>query len=221
MTIAIIGGTGPEGRGLAVRWCVAGEIVVIGSRLRDRAHAAAEAVRAIVPSASVSGETNEDAAYAADVIVVSVPYEVVAATLPPLASAIGGKLVVSVVAAIDFANGRPKPLLPPGGSIAQEIQELMPTARVTAGFHTLSAEKLADSAAVLNEDTIICGDDADARHEIMDLARKLGGVRPVSGGRLINSIYPELAVGMLAGLNRIHRTHTGLRIVGLRHENGA
>jgi len=213
--IGIIGGTGPEGFGLAVRWTMAGEVVAIGSRHRERAVDAAERVAAVVPQASVWGEVNEVIAKDSTVMVVAVPCPAVETTVRPLAPHAAGKLVVSVVAALEWVDGRPKPVLTPAGSVAQQIEQLLPGSNVTSGFQTLSAEKLGDPSASFAEDTLICGDDREARRQVMGLARLIKGVRPVSGGRLAASFYPELVVGMLAGLNRIYKTQSGLRIVGI------
>jgi NADPH-dependent F420 reductase len=212
--IGIVGGTGPEGLGLAVRWALAGEAVAIGSRSAGRAHEGADTVKAIVPEALITGDANELVCGQADVVVIAVPMAGVSA-VAALAEAIGDKIVISVVAALEWIEGRPRPVSVEAGSAAQEIQRLLPRARVTSGFQTLSAEKLAHPEASLDEDTIICGDDADARHEVMSLARKIEGIRPVSGGKLVNSYYPELLVGMLANLNRIYKAHAGMRLVDL------
>ena len=216
--IGIIGGTGPEGRGLAVRWAMAGEKVAIGSRLQERGETGAAAVNAIIPDAGVSGDANKTVAGASDVVVIAVPLEAVKETVSAIALEIEDKIVVSVVAALEWIDGRPHPVLLPAGSVAQEIQNLLPRARVTSAFHTLSAEKLADPLVALSEDTIVCGDVREARHEVMGLARRISGIRPVSGGRLNNSYYPEVLVGMLAGMNRIYKTHTGFKIVGIESQ---
>lgn len=212
--IGIVGGTGPEGLGLAVRWTQAGETVAIGSRSAERGREGADRIREIVPAAQVSGGSNADVG-PADVVVIALPYSGVSSTLPDLARVLAGKIVVSVVASLEWVEGRPRPVVVPAGSVAEEIAALLPDAHVTSGFHTLSAEKLSDLSADLDEDTIICGDDADARHQVMDLARRISGLRAISGGRLASSCYPEQFVGMMATLNRIHKARSGLKIVGV------
>jgi 8-hydroxy-5-deazaflavin:NADPH oxidoreductase len=213
--IGIIGGTGPEGFGLAMRWTHAGESVAIGSRLIARAEEAAARIQAAHPHMCIVGDTNEVVAEQAEIIVVSVPVAALESTLTPLAPALEGRVVVSVVATLEFADGRPRPVLLGAGSAALEIQRLLPGSRVTSGFHTLSAEKLGDLSVSLDEDTVVCGDDREARRTTMELARKIDGIRPISGGRLENSFYPELMVGMLAILNRIHKAHSGFKLVGI------
>jgi NADPH-dependent F420 reductase len=210
--ISIIGGTGPEGTGLAIRFAQAGEAICIGSRDAGRAEEAAHRIRALVPTAEVVGRVNQEAATVGETVFITLPYRAVSATLAPLQSTLAGKLVVSVVATIEFVQGRPVPIAAAAGSAAQEIAALLPAARIVSGFHTLSAEKLANLAVELNEDTIICGDDRADRKRVMMLAERIGGVRAINGGRLANSYYPEQFVGMLAALNRLYNTHSGLRI---------
>lgn len=213
--IGIIGGTGPEGIGLAMRFAVAGEAVCIGSRDGRRALEAAERVRSVAKGAMIEGRVNEAAAEAAEVVIVAVPYRALGGTLPGLEEVAAGKLVISVVASIEFVDGRPTPIVVSAGSAAQEIADALPRARVASGFQTLSAEKLAHVDTPLHEDTIICADEREDRQAVMALAQRIEGLRAISGGRLANSCYPEQFVGMLAALNRIHKKHTGLKIADL------
>ncbi len=211
--IAIVGGTGPEGRGLGIRWAMAGERVAIGSRSEERGQQGAASVKEVVSDGKVEGGSNEVVVNDADFVVIAVPYDAVTPTVSSMASALRGKVVVSVVASLDWTEGRPRPINVPAGSVAEKIAQIVPDARITSGFHTLSAEKLADPHARLDEDTIICGDDRDSRHAVMALAERIDGIRAISGGRLSSSRYAEQFVGMLAILNRIHKTDCGLRIV--------
>lgn len=190
-------------------------MVAIGSRSEDRAGDAADRVRAAVPDARIRGAANRDVAQECDVAVAALPYKALFATIQELRADLEGKLIVSVVAAIEFIDGRPQPIQIPAGSAAQEIAQLLPGSKIVSGLQTLSADKLADASATLDEDTIICGDNADARHAIMQLAERINGIRALSGGRLSNSYYPEQLVGMLATLNRIHKARAGFRLVDL------
>lgn len=210
--IGIIGGTGPEGFGLSVRLCMAGEIVAIGSRSAERAAESADAIRKVVTHAAVTGGVNEEVADQCGIAVLAVPLSGVEATLVALAPRLKGKLVVSVVAAIDWEAGRPRPVHLPIGSVAQEVERLLPDSQVTSAFHTLSAEKMSNPATILYEDTIVCGVDRESRAQTIKLAEKIDGIRAISGGRLSNSYYPEQLVGMMALLNSIYKSHTGIRI---------
>jgi NADPH-dependent F420 reductase len=213
--IGIVGGTGPEGIGLAVRWAVAHETIGIGSRSPERAMEAAHRIRCLVPGAAIEAADNLEIVGRATVIVVAIPFGALESTLAPVATALRRKLVISVVAAVEWVDGRPKPIAATEGSVALKVQALLPGARVTSGFHTLSAELLADPGVELNEDCLVCGDDTEDRRTVMNLARKIQGVRAISGGRLENSFYPEVLVGLLATINRIHKVHSGLRLTGL------
>jgi len=214
--IAIVGGTGPEGAGLATRFAMAGEAVAIGSRSAARAEEAAARIRqAVGGSAGVSGGENSTVAGEADIIILAVPLEGVEPALSELAPILAGKLVVSVVAAVRFVEGRPEPVSLPAGSVAQTVAELLPDSQVASAFHTLSASKMADTGVRLDEDTIICGASLEVRSRVIELAQRIEGLCGVDGGRLANSHYSEQFVGMLAALNRLHKARAGLRIVDL------
>ena len=213
--IAFIGGTGPEGLGLALRLAVAGEEVVIGSRRPERAEAAAAWVRERSPSARVSGARNRDAVADADVVFITGPYEGHGATLSELADALEGKVVVDTVVPVTFEKGRPRPVPVEDGSAAEEAQRLLPHSRLAAAFHTVSAHKLQDKDAAIEGDVLVCGGDPEAKATAMALAEKIPGLRAVDGGRLSNARYVELLTVLLLNLNRVHKAETGVRIVGL------
>src|SRR4051812_7712251 len=140
-TIAIIGGTGPEGKGLAARFAKAGLSVIIGSRSAERGEEAAKEIREAA-GGSVSGAANADAALSADTILITVPYSGLGDTLPPLAAAIGAKIVVSTVVPLEFSGGRASMMQVDAGSAAEEIAGLLPEARVVGAFQNLAAHKL-------------------------------------------------------------------------------
>ena len=213
--IAFIGGTGPEGLGLALRLAVAGEEVVIGSRRLERAEAAAAWVRELRSSARVSGAINSDAVAGADVVFVTVPYDGQRSTLSELAGALEGKVVVDTVVPVTFEKGRARPVPVEDGSAAEEAQRLLPSSRLAAAFHTLSAHKLQEGDTDIEGDVLVCGDDPEAKATTMALAEKIPGLRAVDGGRLTNARYVELLTVLLLNLNRVHRAETGVRIVGL------
>lgn len=213
--IAFIGGTGPEGLGLAFRLAAAGEEVVIGSRKPDRANDAAAWVRERSPSARVRGALNRDAAADADVVFVTVPYAGQRPTLAELADALDGKIVVDTVVPLVFEKGRPRPVPVEEGSAAEEAQQLLPRSRLAAAFHTLSAHKLQEEGTTVEGDVLVCGDDPEAKATVMALAEKIPGLRAVDGGRLSNARYVEVLTVLLLNLNRLHKAETGVRIVGL------
>ena len=217
--IAIIGGTGPAGMGLALRWARAGETVIIGSRDRERAQKAAQAIQqAVGTDATVSGMENAAACAAADILVLTVPFESQASTLKQLKPAIGeGSILIDATVPLAAAvGGRPsRPLGVWQGSAAQQAAELVPKeVSVVAAFHNVSAELLGGDDP-LDCDVIVCSDDPDAAQLTRELAAKIPGVRPIDGGKLENARIVEQITALLIGLNIRHKGHAGIRITGL------
>lgn len=216
MRLAFVGGTGPEGLGLAVRFAAAGHHVAIGSRSRERGEEGAATVAAAVPDASVSGGENADAVAGADVVFLTFPYAGQAPTLAALADALAGKVVCDVVAPLEFVRGTGAVALDvEGNSAAEEAAAALPGARVVSAFQNMSAEKLMDLAAPVEADVLVCGDDREARAVVIGLADEIACVRGVDGGALSNSRYVEMLTSLLINLNRLHKTQTSIRIAGL------
>jgi len=217
--IAILGGTGPAGMGLALRWARAGETVLIGSRDQQRAKDAAEKIREKIGSrASVSGVENSAACAASDILVLTVPFEGQATLLKQLKPAIrtGSILIDATVALAAGVGGRASRTLGVWqGSAAQQAAELVPKGvSVASAFHNLSAELLNGDEA-LDCDVIVCSDDASAAQVAFALAAKIPGVRAIDGGKLENSRTLEQITALLIGLNIRHKGHAGIRITGL------
>lgn len=214
--LAFIGGTGPEGTGLALRFAALGHPVIIGSRGRERAReVAGQLVREAGYGADVSGEENDRAAAAARVIFLTVPYSAQGPLLPTLADAVGGGVLISTVAPLVFQGGHPRPVHVPDGSAAQEAHRLLPEARLVAAFHHLSAKHLADLSHPLEGDVLVCGDDGEAKEVAMELVRELRELRPVDAGDLGYAAVLESLTAVLIGINRRYRTESGVRIVGV------
>lgn len=214
-TIGFIGGTGPEGKGLAYRFAIAGHDIIVGSRSAERAADAAREIAEHAATSNVRGASNEDAAREAELVVLTVPYSAQADTLPVLADACAGKVVVSTGVPIEFESGRASMPAVPEGSAAQHAQALLAASRVAGAFHNLSATKLWKDAAALDQDVIVCTDDDAARHEVSALAEQIAGVRVVNGGPLACSRYVEGITVLLIGINRAYKTAAGVRIVGV------
>lgn len=217
--IAIIGGTGPAGMGLGLRWARAGEAIILGSRDEQRAQLAAAAIQLKVGNqANVSGMENSAACAAADILMLTVPFEGQAALLKQLKPAIteGSILIDATVPLAAAVGGRPsRPLGVWQGSAAQQAAELVPRGvSVVSAFHNVSAELL-NGDAPLDCDVIVCSDDADAAQLTRELAAKIPGVRPVDGGKLENARIVEQITALLIGLNIRHKGHAGIRITGL------
>lgn len=213
-TLAIIGGTGALGSGLAMRWAAAGYPVVLGSRSPEKAEAAA---RRIIPgngAPAVRGDGNEDAARAGEIVVIAVPYAGHDATLDEIRSAVAGKIVVDAVVPLV----PPKVSLvqlPPLGSAAQAAQaRLGDGARVVSAFHNVGAAKLQAGGAV-DCDVLVFGDDRAARDAVISLADAIG-TRGIDGGALANSVAAEALTSILIGINRRYKVDcAGIRITGM------
>ena len=220
--IAILGGTGPAGMGLALRWARAGETIIIGSRDAHRAQEAADGIKEIIgDGARVSGMENSAACAATDLLVLTVPFEAQAALLKQLKPAIrpGSILIDATVALAASVGGRASRTLGVWqGSSAQQAAELVPKGvSVVAAFHNLSAELL-NGDDPLDCDVIVCSDDANATQLTRALAAKIPGVRAIDGGKLENARILEQITALLIGLNIRHKGHGGIRITGLPPE---
>jgi len=219
--LAFVGGTGPEGLGLAVRFAAAGHAIVIGSRSAERAEEAAAKVRAKLRRAQVEGRLNQEAVEAGEIVVVTVPFAGHRDTLEALAPAIGAKIVIDVVSPLAFEGGQIRALSVPEGSAAQQAQALLPQAAVVVAFHHLDAGSLMDIEKPLEADVLVCGDHPQAKLRTMALAEQIAGVRALDGGPLANSRYLEEFTAVLLSLNKNYRAHTALRIVGIARGGSA
>ncbi|GAA1005542.1 NADPH-dependent F420 reductase [Acrocarpospora pleiomorpha] len=210
LTIAILGGTGDQGKGLAHRFALAGHQVLIGSRNAERAHAAAAELSV---AGNVTGGENAAVAAAADVVIVAVPWEGHAATVSALAGELAGKIVVDCVNPLGFDKQGAYPLVVEEGSAAQQAAALLPASRVVAAFHHVSAVLLLDPAvATIDLDVLVLGDDREATDLVQALAARIPGVRGVYGGRLRNAHQIEAFTANLISINRRYKAHAGLRI---------
>ncbi|PBD01993.1 reduced coenzyme F420:NADP oxidoreductase [Streptomyces sp. Ag82_O1-15] len=216
-TIAVVGGTGPQGKGLALHFARAGHKVVIGSRSAGRAGEAAAEIRARVGSAvDVLGLDNKGAVEAADAVLIVVPWdgheELVAALAPVLA----GKLVISCVNPLGFDKRGAYGLDVEDGSAAEQTQRLVPDAVVVGAFHHLSAVSLWEAEGPLgHEDVLVVGDDRDAKEKVAALAATITGRPGIDGGvlRLARQLEPLTAV--LININRRYKTRSGVSVSGI------
>jgi NADPH-dependent F420 reductase len=219
VTIAIVGGTGPEGSGLALRFAQAGETVIIGSRDAQRALETAGKLSEKVESGkNISGTENRSACSDAEIVVLTVPFEAQAETLKHIKPSLrAGQVLIDTTVPLAASVGG-KPIRTLGvwqGSAAQQAAELVPEGVVVvAAFHNLAADLLKQDGPV-DCDVIVCSDDKDAGKRVRDLARKIPGVRALDGGKLENARIIEQITAVLIGLNIRHKGHSGLRITGL------
>jgi len=220
LTIGVLGGTGPQGGGLALRWTAAGLRVIIGSRDAGRAEKAvgelAEQAGLARCAGTISGADNAGCALRADIVLVAVPWEGHDALLASLREPLAGKIVIDCVNPLGFDKQGPYPLEVAEGSAAQRAAALLPDSRVTAAFHHVSAVILADlSITHVDLDVLVLGDDRAATDQVRALADAIPGVRGVYGGRLRNAGQVEALTANLIAVNRRYRTHAGIRITGL------
>ena len=213
--IGFIGGTGPEGKGLALRFAMAGERVAIGSRDAQRAQDAADEVGELHDGLSVSGALNEQIADESGIVFIAVPYSGHRPTLESLRDRLDGKLVVDVVAPLRFSRGVAIAVEVEEGSAAQQAQIILPNSTVVGAFHNLSAEDLMQPNVDIVSDVIVCADDREAKSNIMHLAETISAVRAVDGGGLQNSRYVEELTALLININRIYKAHSTIKIVGI------
>jgi 8-hydroxy-5-deazaflavin:NADPH oxidoreductase len=212
MRVGILGGTGPQGRGLTRRFAAAGHEVVIGSRAADRAQEVAAEYAAVGP---VTGGTNAQAA-ATELVVVTVPYEGHADLLASLADELAGKIVVDCVNPLGFDEQGPYALPVPDGSAAQEAQRLLPGSTVVAAFHHVSAVHLDDPEVERIEgDVLVLGEDREAVQTVCDLATAIPGARGVYAGRLRLAGQVEAFTANLIAINRRYKAHAGLKVTDL------
>lgn len=214
MKIAVIGGTGNLGYGLALRFGQAGHEVTIGSRTAERAQAAAEAASAALGGRPVNGAENHAAAAQGEIVILSVPFEAQAATLQAISGAVQGKVVVD--ATVPLAEGDPTRVeMPPEGSAAERAQALLPGARVVAAFHHVGAKALTRLDRPIETDVLVCGDDSAAKQAVLGLMEALG-TRGIDCGPLRQAQALERITPLLIGLNiRYKKRHAGIRISGL------
>ncbi len=214
MKIAILGGTGKEGAGLATRWALGGHSIIIGSRDAERAKTKAAELRERTGKIPIIGHSNVEAAELGEVVVLALPAAGLANTLPECAPGCRGKVVVSTVVSLTFGGGRL--FTPPAaGSSAEEAQALLPEARVVAGFHHIAAHELADGEHPIECDLLVCGADALAKETVAVLAASMG-VRLVDVGSLSNAACLEGITAVLATINRRYKLkNSGIKITGL------
>ncbi len=211
LIIGIFGGTGEQGRGLARRFALAGNPVIIGSRNHDRAHGVAREI-----GLDVRGLANRDCAREADVVIAAVPWEGHGELLAGLAPELAGKIVVDCVNPLGFDQRGADPLPVAEGSAAEQAAALLPESRVVAAFHHVSAVLLLDpEVETIDSDVLVLGDDRHATDTIRALAARIPGVRGVYAGRLRNCGQIEALTANLVSINRRYKAHAGLRITDI------
>jgi 8-hydroxy-5-deazaflavin:NADPH oxidoreductase len=215
-SVAIVGGTGPLGRGVAARLARAGVAVHIGSRDPARARTAADEVAGWVGGdAAIGSGSNAEVVEAGEVVLLAVPYDGLGPTVDDLAAALDGRLVVSAVNPLTFDEHGPAPVAVAEGSAAELVAARVPTARVVAALHSVSSRELKRVAEPLDDDVPVLGDDEEAVAEVVALLARIDGCRPVAAGPLRLSRVAEDLTCLLLSVNRRHRAHVGIRFTRL------
>ena len=206
--VGIIGGTGPQGRGLATRFAASGLKVLLGSR--DAARAAELAANI---GAGVDGDSNDQVARRADIVLVTIPWEGHRAQLAELADALRGKMVVDCVNPLGFDKQGPFRLEVDEGSAAEQARELLPDSTVVAAFHHLSATTLLDpDVATIDADVLVLADEREASDQVQALAGRIPGCRGIYAGRLRNAGQVEAFTANLIAMNKRYKAHASVRI---------
>lgn len=211
-TISILGGTGKEGSGLALRWAKAGHTVIIGSRSAERAQQAATEINTQLGTQNAQGLDNEAACRAADIVVLTVPPEAQLSTLEGVKTLLGGKILVDATARVDAKD--PKP--PAGRASAREAQDLLGAeVRVVAAFQNVPAHALKKLEVELASDVMVCSDDAEARAEVIKLA-EAAGMQAYEAGGLDNGIVVEGLTALIIAMNKRYKSKAGgIRVSGI------
>ncbi len=213
--LGFLGGTGPEGRGIALRLGLAGEAVIIGSRDAARAEDAVRELKEAHNLSEAYGGLNQAAARRSDIVFITVPFSAQRELLDPLRDALEGKVVVSTVAPLAFSSGQASMLSVEEGSAAQQAQALLPGSRVVAALQTVSAHSLLEPEIAIEGDVVTCADDEEAKAVVMALVERINALRAVDGGPLANSRYVEGITALLININRRYKARSGVRIAGV------
>lgn len=214
-TVGILGGTGPAGRGVAIRLATGGYDVVLGSRDADRA---SETAGTISPrgAGKISGGTNEDAA-SCDVVVVATPWDSAVATVSALKKQLAGKTVISMVNALTREGRELLPLYPPRGSMAAQIAFALPESTIAGAFHHLPAAQMEDLDSSLDADVVIFGDDDASRNLVSEMVSAMPGLTPVIAGSLSLASAVEAFTAVCISINIRHKAHSYVKLAGLGH----
>jgi NADPH-dependent F420 reductase len=213
--IAVIGGTGPQGSGLALRWAAAGYTVIVGSRSRERAVATANELSALLPGSEITGLDNEAAASAAGIVVLTVPWASHRATLESIAPHLRAKILVDVT--VPLVPPKVSEVhLPPEGAAALAARGLVgETVAVVSAFQNVSAQHLMELDHAIDCDVLVTGDDAAAKEVVLRLARD-AGCRAFDAGGLANAVAAESLTAVMIALNRRYKARgAGIRLTGL------
>jgi NADPH-dependent F420 reductase len=217
MRIGIFGGTGPAGSALAARLASIGYTCVIGSRSKYKAMEVRDSLLAKTPQLEPRLQPGDNAAAAAcDMVVIATPWDSAATTAQEFATALAGKVVVSMANALVRVGREFQPLVPPRGSVAAHVQAAVPASRVVAAFHHLPATELGHLDAPIESDVLICSDDPVATQTVAEIVAKIPGCRPLDAGELSNATAIEAFTAVLLQLNIRYKTRVAPKLTGIK-----
>ena len=216
MEIAVLGGTGPAGSGLAARLSSIGYDVIVGSRSKYKAMEAVDAILERWPDRglTIRADTNSAAAKA-DVVVIATPWDSTASTALSVIDQLKGKVVISMANALAKVGNEFQPLVPPRGSVAASVQAIVPRALVAAAFHHLPARELGMIDHPVESDVLICSDHIKATEVTSEITARIPGCRPLDAGALSNAAPVEAFAAVLLQLNMRYKTRSALRMTGI------
>ena len=211
----IIGGTGSEGKGIALRLSSMGLNVAIGSRDKHKAKSVAQEISKILPEAKLEYVLNSLICKNSDILFLATPYTAQKSVLQTNVNQLTEKILINVVAPIDFKNGKFSALSVPEGSAAKQTQILLPQTKVVSAFQTISATHLAEINSEIKSDVIVCSDFEDAKTFVINLIAKIPTLTPIDGGGLENSVYVENFTALLLNINKRYKTLSSIKILGV------
>ena len=218
LRVGLIGGTGEEGRGLALRWALAGAQVVVGSRAIEKAKVTAEELNAAIGGERILGETNQAAIAASEIVLLTVPFAHAASTLEDHRQDFGeGAILIDITVPVSFEQGRVRYIELPEGSASEHLQSLLPEKiPVVAAFKTEPAHLLAEAHQPLDCDSFVASDSKEAKRRVIDAIKFIKGLRPVDAGTLYSARALERMTVLAIGINRRYKTKTArYRVIGL------
>ena len=213
--IGIIGGTGSEGKALAIRLASIGDEVIIGSRHESKAKAVAENITSTSTKFKIQGMSNFNAAQNSELVIITVPYGSQKIVLNEIKSELYKKIVINTVVPLVFNNSKVFLESVLDGSAALEAKRILIDSFVIAAFQTISSDQLIDLEVKIDSDVIICGDDIDAKQTVIKLINRMNGLRPIDAGSLYNSIYIENLTSLLVNINKTNKVNSAVRITGI------
>ena len=213
--IGIIGGTGSEGKALAVRLASIGDEVIIGSRDEAKAKAGAENIRSKSSKFKGKGMSNFKAAQNSELVIITVPYNSQKNILNEIKSELANKIVINTVVPLIFKNSKVFLSSVTDGSAALEAKNILTNSFVIAAFQTISSDQLIDLEVKVTSDVIVCGDDLISKRSVAELINRMNGLRAIDAGSLYNSIYIENLTCLLVNINKVNKVNSAVQITGI------